>query len=55
MQATAASFAMGVACLLVASLGALQNGGNTLQVDGAGFDIKRKRSDQSVGGVADLA
>jgi hypothetical protein len=55
VQATAARLAMGVACLLVASLSALQNGADALQIDGAGFDIKRKRRDQSVGGVADLA
>lgn len=55
VQATAAGFAMGATCLLVASLGALQDGGDALQVGGAVFDIKRERSDQRVGGVADLA
>ena len=55
VEATAAGFEVGTTCLVVAPLGALQDGGDALQVGGAGFDIKRKRSDQGVGGVADLA
>ena len=55
VQATAAGFDMGAACLLVACLGALQDGGDAFQVGGAVFDVKRERSDQRVGGVADLA
>ena len=54
-QSTAAGFGMGAACGLIASLGVLQVSGDVLQVDRAVFDIKRQRSDQGVGGVADLA
>ena len=55
VQATAAGFAMRATCSLVARLGTLQDEGDTLQVGGAVGDIKRERSDQGVGGVADLA
>ena len=55
VKATAAGFAMGATCLLVARVGALQDDGDAFQVGGAGLDIKRQRSDQRVGGVADLA
>ena len=54
VQATAAGFAMGATCLLVARLGALQDGADSFEVGGAVGDIKRQRSDQRVGGVADL-
>ena len=55
VKVTAAGFAMGATCLLVANLGALQDGGDVFQIGAAGLDIKRQRSDQRVGGVADLA
>jgi hypothetical protein len=55
VQALAAGFEMGATCLLVARLGALQDGGDALQVGGAVFDVKRERGNQRVGGVADLA
>ena len=55
VQAPAAACEVGATCLLVTGLGALQVGGDALQVDGAAFGIKRERSDQCVGGVADLA
>jgi hypothetical protein len=55
VEASSSGFAMGTTCLLIAFLGTYQDGGDALQVGGAGFDIKRKRSDQSVGGVANLA
>ena len=55
VQATAAGLEMGATCLLVARLGALQDGGGALQVGGAVSDIKRERSDQRVGAIADLA
>ena len=54
VEATAAGFEMGATCLLVACLGALQDGGDALQEGGTGFDIKRERADQRIGGVADL-
>ena len=55
MKVAAASFAMGATCLSVAHLSVLQDGGGALQEGGAGFAIKRKRGDQGVGGIADLA
>src|SRR5260370_40399886 len=55
VEATAAGFEMGATCLLVATLGAGQDGGDALEVGSAVFDIKRERTDQCVGGVADLA
>ena len=55
VEATATLFEMGATCFLVARLGALQDGGDALQVGGAVFDVKRERSDQGVGGVPDLA
>ena len=55
VKATAAGFEVGTTCLLVASLGALQDGRDALQEGGAVFDIKWERGDQRVGGVADLA
>jgi len=54
VQATAAGFEVGATRLLVASLGAHQDSGDTLQVAAAVFDIKRQRGDQCVGSVADL-
>ena len=55
MKLTAAGLEMRAACLLVASLSALQDGRDALQVADAAFDVKRQRSDQCVGGIADLA
>ena len=55
VQATAAGFEMGATRLLVARLGALQDGGDAPQAGGAVFDIKRERSDQRVGAIANLA
>ena len=55
VQATAAGSEMRAACLLVASLSALQVGRDALQIGGAGVGIKRERGDQRVGGVANLA
>ena len=55
MQATAAGFDVGATCLLVARLGALEDGRDALEVGGASFLIKRQRSDQRVGAVANLA
>ena len=55
VEATAAGFEMGATCLLVTSLGALQDGGDALQESGAVFGVKRERRNQRVGSVADLA
>ena len=55
VEATAAGFEVRATCLLVASLGVLQVSGDALEAAGAGFDIKRQRGDQCVGGIADLA
>ena len=55
MEAASAGFGMGAACLLVTFLGAHQDGGDTFEEGGAAVGVKRKRSDQGVGGVADLA
>ena len=55
VETFAAGFEMGATCLLVACLGALEDGRDALQVGGARFLSKRERSDQCVGGVADLA
>ena len=55
VQATATCFEVGATCLLVAPLGALQYGGNAVQVARAAVDLKRQRTDQGVGGSADLA
>ncbi len=54
VQATAASFEVRATCLLVASLGSRQDRGDTFQVAGAVFDVKRQGGDQCIGGVADL-
>jgi hypothetical protein len=55
VEATAAGFEMGATGLLVATLGTRQDGGDTLEVGGAVVDINWERSDQCVGGIADLA
>jgi hypothetical protein len=55
VEATTAGFEMGATCLLIATLCAGQDDGDALEVGGPVFDIKRERSDQCVGGVADLA
>ena len=55
VQATAAGFEMGATCLVVASLGALQDSGDAFEIDHAVFGVKRERGDHGVGGVADLA
>jgi hypothetical protein len=55
VKATATGFEMGAPCLVVASLGALQEGGNASQVGSTIVDIKRQRENQCVGGIADLA
>jgi hypothetical protein len=55
VEAAAAGSEMAAAGGLVAGLGALQDDGDALQVEGAIVVVKRKGSDQRVGGVADLA
>jgi hypothetical protein len=55
MEATAAGFDMRPTCLLVTRLGALQDGGDTLEVGDASISVKQQRADECVGGVADLA
>ena len=55
MEATSASFEMRPTRLLISRLGALQDGGDTLEVGDACISIKPKRTDECVGGVADLA
>jgi hypothetical protein len=49
MGLTATGFEMRATRLLVACLGALQDGGDALKVDEAGVVFKRKRTDQCVG------
>ena len=55
VQATAAGAGMATTGLLVARLGASQDGGDAVEVGGAVVDIKQERSHQRVGGIADLA
>ena len=55
MKSAPTGFDVGAACLVVAVLGALQNGGDAFEVGGAGVDVKRQRRDQGIGAVADLA
>ena len=55
VEATAAGFTVRAARLLIAELGAGQDGAGTLQVMRPMVRIKRQRGDQCVGGVADLA
>jgi hypothetical protein len=55
MEATAASFVVRAACLLIAELGTSQNGAGTLQVTLLVICVKRQRGDEGVGAVADLA
>jgi hypothetical protein len=45
VQTATAGFEMRATCLLVAFLGALQNGRDTVEVGSAGFSIKRLCSD----------
>ena len=54
VEATTAGFEVGATCLLVAGLGPLQDDGDAFEVGIAVVGVKRKRSDQRVGGVADL-
>ena len=55
VEATAAGFVVRAARLLIAELGAGQDGTGTVQVAFAVVGVKRQRGDQCVGGVADLA
>ncbi len=54
VQTTASGFGVRATGSLVASLGVVQDGGDVLEVGGAGFGIKPQRGDQPIGGVADL-
>jgi len=55
VEATAASFVMRAARLLIAKLGAFQDDAGTFQNTLPVVRVKRQRADQCVGGVADLA
>jgi hypothetical protein len=55
MEAPAASSEMGAACLPVARLPSPQDGSDASEVGRTAFEIKGKRRDQRIGGVADLA
>ena len=55
VEATAASFVVGAARLLVAKLSACQDDAGTPQVTLPMIGIKRQGGDQGVGGIADLA
>ena len=55
VKAPTAGFVVGAARLLIAVLGAHQDGAGPLQVALAVVCVKRQRSDQRIGGIADLA
>jgi hypothetical protein len=55
VEATAARFEVRLTRSLVAGLGIGQVTGDSLQVGGAGCDVKPQRADQGIGGLADLA
>jgi hypothetical protein len=55
VKATAAGFVVRAARLLIAELGASQDGAGTREVTLTVVRVKRQRGDQCVGGVADLA
>ena len=55
VQVAAAGFAVRTARLLVAELGTFQQDAGTLQVAFPVIGVKGQRSDQGVGGIADLA
>ena len=54
MELATTRFEMRTTRLLIASLGALKDGGQSLKVAFAVFGVKRHRVDQTAGGVADL-
>jgi hypothetical protein len=55
VEATAAGFVVRATRLLIAKLGARQDGTGPLQVTLSVVRVKWQRSDQCIGGVADLA
>jgi hypothetical protein len=55
VKATAASFVVRAARLLIAMLGAFQDGAGPLEVTLAVLGVKRQRSDQGIRCIADLA
>lgn len=55
VEATAAFFGVRMARLLIAKLGAMQDGAGPLQVTRAVIGVKQPCGNQGVGGIADLA
>ena len=55
MEATAAGFVVRAARLLIAKLGACQDGAGPLKVTLTVIGVKGQRGDQGGGGIADLA